>query len=150
MTQRMRLRGTSEWTHPVVWLVEEKYRRSQGVLVYAHDTSKAEAYGTRRRILDGRLRPWETDAIAAAVNRSFAPQYNPRIDYIMLIGSPTTISIVMPIAAAKAKMCGVQTIMELYYHRREDDYRMVLIDIDKLAYFSQLRIDPAWLEASPA
>ncbi len=131
-----------EWPEPVVWLVEEKYRREGNVLVRRHDTSKADAYGIRRSILGSNHRPWDVDNMIDAINVRFAKAYNPRTDSILLIGSPVACSLVFAIASSKAKSKGGGIVQLLYYHKRSDDYRVIRVNAGRFATFPHLGVFP--------
>ena len=131
-----------EWVAPVVWIVEEKYRREGSRLVKRHDTSKADIYGIRRGILGNNHRAWDSENLIKAINQRFAPYYNPKLDSILLIGSPVACSIAFAIAASKAKSKGNGIVQLLYFHKRDDDYRAVHVDASKFATFPNLGVFP--------
>ena len=113
---------------PVVWGVQNTMRRLNGRLVPAHDTSKAERYGSRRWIVPEHIKPWNPGQALSSIHEALA-HYRADLDFLLLIGAPVVCALVFANAADKAEADGFEQVRLLYWSGREQDYSEIIINV---------------------
>ena len=136
------MKSKAEWSEPVVWVMQDKARIEHHRPKYVHDTSLAGRFGTRRTILDHNARPWKPGDALSHIAGILGRSYRPDVDFLLPIGSPLLIGLVLAYACTTAVREGHDAVKVLLWNARmrggAGDYEVVSVPLDRIAEITEI------------